>query len=73
MRVSCDPADLRVWHFVLRGAPDTAYSGGYYWGRLEFPDTYPITPPVGRSPRAPARVPAIFAVACIGRVHRPLL
>jgi len=32
-------------HFILRGAPDTPYEGGEYWGQLIFPGDYPFKPP----------------------------
>jgi ubiquitin-conjugating enzyme E2 J2 len=31
--------------FVLRGDADSVYAGGTYWGKLCFPDGYPMAPP----------------------------
>jgi ubiquitin-conjugating enzyme E2 J1 len=37
--------DLFVWHFTIRGAPDTAFAGGVYHGKIVFPAQYPLKPP----------------------------
>lgn len=44
-RVAPLETDILQFHFVLRGAPDTAYEGGYYHGELRFPKEYPLKPP----------------------------
>ena len=36
---------FRTWHFLFKGPLNTPYEGGSYWGRLEFPTTYPVNPP----------------------------
>ena len=33
------------WHFVIQGPPDSPYEGGWYVGRVRFPDDYPFKPP----------------------------
>ena len=33
------------WHFVIQGPPDSPYDGGFYVGRVRFPDDYPFKPP----------------------------
>ena len=33
------------WHYVLEGAPETVYEGGFYWGVLSFKANYPMSPP----------------------------
>ncbi|KAJ1946432.1 Ubiquitin-conjugating enzyme E2 6 [Kickxella alabastrina] len=38
-------SNILEWHYVLRGPPDTPYSGGEYHGRLKFPSDYPYKPP----------------------------
>lgn len=37
--------DLFVWHFTIRGTPDSAFQGGIYHGKIVFPHNYPLTPP----------------------------
>ena len=38
--------NLLVWHFVLHNLPpETPYAGGVYWGKLVFPQEYPLKPP----------------------------
>jgi ubiquitin-protein ligase len=32
-------------HYVVTGAPDTPYEGGYYHGKLVFPPDFPFRPP----------------------------
>lgn len=39
-----DPKDWLVWHFVIHGLSGD-YSGGYYYGKLRFPYSYPLSPP----------------------------
>jgi hypothetical protein len=36
--------NMYIFHYVLRGPPDTAYDGGYYYGTVEFPSNYPMGP-----------------------------
>ncbi|KAJ2234276.1 Ubiquitin-conjugating enzyme E2 6 [Coemansia sp. RSA 485] len=38
-------SNILEWHYVLRGPPETAYTGGEYHGRLKFPADYPYKPP----------------------------
>ena len=33
------------WHFSIQGAPDSAYEGGIYHGKIIFPTEYPFKPP----------------------------
>jgi len=37
--------NLFEWHFTVRGAPDTAFAGGIYHGRITLPAEYPMKPP----------------------------
>lgn len=37
--------DLFVWHFTIKGTPDSPFQGGIYHGKIVFPHNYPITPP----------------------------
>lgn len=37
--------DLFDWHFTVRGAPETAFEGGVYHGRMVLPAEYPLKPP----------------------------
>ena len=37
--------NIFVWHFVIFGLPDDPYKGGYYMGKLQFPQDYPWKPP----------------------------
>ena len=38
-------SNILVWHYVIRGAPDTAFDGGFYHGTVKFPPQYPFKPP----------------------------
>lgn len=38
--------NLFIIHFVFDGPTETPYEGGQYWGSLQFPATYPMSPPV---------------------------
>jgi len=40
-----DKDNLFEWHFVIFGLPDEPYKGGYYMGKLKFPNDYPWKPP----------------------------
>jgi ubiquitin-conjugating enzyme E2 J1 len=37
--------DLFLWHFSIRGPPDTPFAGGIYHGKIVFPPQYPMKPP----------------------------
>lgn len=37
--------DILIFHYLLEGAPDTPYAGGFYHGVLKFPPEYPMKPP----------------------------
>ena len=50
-----DPANMFEWYFVVFGLKDSPYEGGFYMGRLLFPQDYPWKPP------------AIFMVSETGR------
>ncbi|KAL3069768.1 hypothetical protein niasHS_016002 [Heterodera schachtii] len=39
------PSNILEWHYVVSGAPDTPYEGGYYHGKLIFPQDFPFRPP----------------------------
>uniref|UniRef100_A0A915NTV8 UBC core domain-containing protein n=1 Tax=Meloidogyne floridensis TaxID=298350 RepID=A0A915NTV8_9BILA len=39
------PSNILEWHYVVIGAPDTPYEGGYYHGKLVFPQDFPFRPP----------------------------
>ncbi|XP_067946295.1 ubiquitin-conjugating enzyme E2 J2-like [Watersipora subatra] len=44
--IACPKADnLLHWHYVLTGPEDSPFAGGYYHGRLVFPQQYPFKPP----------------------------
>ena len=34
-----------MWHFTIRGPPDTDFEGGIYHGRISLPPEYPLKPP----------------------------
>jgi len=38
-------SNILEWHYVVTGAPDTPYEGGYYHGKLIFPHDFPFRPP----------------------------
>lgn len=40
-----NPDNLLVWYFVIQGTPETVFEGGYYLGKIAFPDQYPFKPP----------------------------
>lgn len=40
--------NVRRWHYLLTGPPQTPYAGGQYWGTLVFPPDYPFKPPAIR-------------------------
>mmetsp|Transcript_34463 Transcript_34463/g.75350 ORF Transcript_34463/g.75350 Transcript_34463/m.75350 type:complete len:230 (-) Transcript_34463:220-909(-) len=39
------PSNVLDWHYVLQGAQGTDYEGGYYHGKIVFPEQYPFKPP----------------------------
>ncbi|XP_050978880.1 ubiquitin-conjugating enzyme E2 J2 isoform X2 [Labeo rohita] len=39
------PSNILEWHFVVRGPEKTPYEGGYYHGKLIFPQDFPFKPP----------------------------
>eukprot|EP00271_Cylindrocystis_brebissonii_P018988 TRINITY_DN5576_c0_g1_i2.p1 TRINITY_DN5576_c0_g1~~TRINITY_DN5576_c0_g1_i2.p1 ORF type:complete len:679 (+),score=155.55 TRINITY_DN5576_c0_g1_i2:195-2231(+) len=43
--VSVDERNMLDWHYLLQGPPDTPYEGGWYIGKLRFPEQYPFKPP----------------------------
>jgi len=40
-----DEKNILTWNFLIRGPPDSPYSGGEYHGVLIFPSDYPFKPP----------------------------
>ncbi|VDB84857.1 unnamed protein product [Peniophora sp. CBMAI 1063] len=40
-----DEKDILTWNFIIRGPPDSPYTGGEYHGVLLFPSEYPFKPP----------------------------
>lgn len=40
-----DDSNLYKWHVGIFGPPDTLYEGGYFKADMEFPTTYPFSPP----------------------------
>jgi len=40
-----DDSDLFVWHFTIKGTPDSSFEGGIYHGKFIFPQQYPYKPP----------------------------
>ncbi|KAJ3248658.1 Ubiquitin-conjugating enzyme E2 6 [Chytriomyces hyalinus] len=45
--ITAKPLESNVleWHYMIKGPPDSPYSGGVYWGKLVFPSSYPFSPP----------------------------
>ncbi|KAK3248701.1 Ubiquitin-conjugating enzyme E2 34 [Cymbomonas tetramitiformis] len=39
------PSSILDWHYVLTGAEGSDYEGGYYHGKIVFPQQYPFKPP----------------------------
>ena len=37
--------NILLWSFLVAPPDDTVYGGGYYWGRVTFPQDYPFAPP----------------------------
>ncbi|KAH9849885.1 UBC-like protein [Lenzites betulinus] len=40
-----DEKNILTWNFIIRGPPDSPYTGGEYHGVLLFPSEYPFKPP----------------------------
>jgi ubiquitin-conjugating enzyme E2 J2 len=40
-----DEKNILTWNFLIRGPPDSPFSGGEYHGLLLFPSEYPFKPP----------------------------
>ncbi|EKM82201.1 hypothetical protein AGABI1DRAFT_112285 [Agaricus bisporus var. burnettii JB137-S8] len=40
-----DEKNILTWDFIIRGPPDSPYTGGEYHGQLMFPSEYPFKPP----------------------------
>jgi len=38
-------SNILEWHYVVFGAPETPYEGGYFHGKLVFPTDFPFRPP----------------------------
>ncbi|XP_045791945.1 ubiquitin-conjugating enzyme E2 34-like [Trifolium pratense] len=38
------PSNILEWHYVLKGSEGTPFSGGYYYGIINFPPEYPYKP-----------------------------
>eukprot|EP00038_Savillea_parva_P002278 m.112506 g.112506 ORF g.112506 m.112506 type:complete len:1344 (+) comp10785_c0_seq1:262-4293(+) len=45
IEVCIDGDNLTEWHFLIKGGMDTVYTGGLYWGKMTFPEDYPVRPP----------------------------
>eukprot|EP00035_Acanthoeca_spectabilis_P004434 m.103437 g.103437 ORF g.103437 m.103437 type:complete len:112 (+) comp12572_c0_seq7:167-502(+) len=45
IQVCIDGDSLAEWHFIITGSVDTVYTGGLYWGKMVFPEEYPVRPP----------------------------
>lgn len=39
------PSNILTWYYVVTGPKDSPFYGGYYLGKLEFPNEYPFRPP----------------------------
>jgi ubiquitin-conjugating enzyme E2 J2 len=37
--------NILEWHYVITGPPDSVYAGGFYHGKIKFPNEYPYKPP----------------------------
>lgn len=42
---SPNPDDIYEWYFLVFGLLETPYEGGFYLGRLKFPNEYPMKAP----------------------------
>eukprot|EP00927_Polykrikos_kofoidii_P072251 TRINITY_DN68391_c0_g1_i1.p1 TRINITY_DN68391_c0_g1~~TRINITY_DN68391_c0_g1_i1.p1 ORF type:complete len:592 (+),score=96.60 TRINITY_DN68391_c0_g1_i1:54-1778(+) len=45
IRVCCDEWNMLSMCYLLAGRHGTPYEGGWYWGKLRFPENYPLAPP----------------------------
>lgn len=45
IHLRCDEEDVMKWHYLVEGPPDSPYHGGWYWGILQLPANYPMSPP----------------------------
>lgn len=45
LRALPSPSSLLEWHYVLEGADDSDYKGGFYHGKIIFTSQYPFKPP----------------------------
>tara|TARA_B110000091_G_C13396359_1_gene302273 strand:+ start:87 stop:416 length:330 start_codon:yes stop_codon:yes gene_type:complete len=45
IRAEPDERNILEWHYVLEGAKNSPYSGGFYHGVVTFPKEYPFKPP----------------------------
>ena len=43
--VAVNERNVLLWSFLIEGPPETPYAGGWYWGRIKFPNEYPFKPP----------------------------
>lgn len=39
------PSNILEWHYVLQGGGESPYEGGFYHGKIMFPEQYPFKPP----------------------------
>ncbi|XP_065578383.1 ubiquitin-conjugating enzyme E2 J2-like [Artemia franciscana] len=39
------PSNILEWHFIMQGPENSPFEGGYYHGKLIFPEKYPFIPP----------------------------
>ncbi|XP_012271105.1 ubiquitin-conjugating enzyme E2 J2 [Orussus abietinus] len=39
------PSNILEWHYVVKGPESTPYEGGFYHGKLIFPEEFPFQPP----------------------------
>lgn len=39
------PTNFLEWHYVMRGPENSPYEGGYYHGKIIFPNEFPFKPP----------------------------
>jgi ubiquitin-protein ligase len=40
--------NINVLHFMIVGPKDTPYENGFYFFSFEYPDNYPMSPPIGK-------------------------
>lgn len=39
------PSNIFEWHYILEGPDNSPYEGGYYHGKIIFPELFPFEPP----------------------------